>query len=113
MKRATKLTCNQVRFYSETFTAEQLDANLAAAVQRHLSECTDCRVQHHRTRRVVALLQLKRHEQPPPGYFENFLTEFHQRLAASQPTGWRAAWARFTEPTALSPAWKWAASGAC
>lgn len=29
--------------------------------------------------KVARLLRLKRYEQPPPGYFENFLHEFHRR----------------------------------
>ena len=42
------------------------------------------------------LLRLKRHEQPPPGYFDNFLHEFHRRQRAEllrQPL-WRIAWQR-------------------
>src|SRR5947207_12991289 len=30
-------------------------------------------------REIATLLRLKRYEQPPPGYFENFLHEFHRR----------------------------------
>src|SRR5436305_15270455 len=28
---------------------------------------------------IARLLRLKRYEQPPPGYFDNFLHEFHRR----------------------------------
>jgi len=31
---------------------------------------------------IGTLLRLKRHEQPPPGYFDNFLHEFHRRQRA-------------------------------
>ncbi len=31
---------------------------------------------------IATLLRLKRHEQPPPGYFDNFLHEFHRRQRA-------------------------------
>src|SRR5438874_11945415 len=34
---------------------------------------------HFDDKELSALLRLKRYEQPPPEYFENFLHEFHRR----------------------------------
>ncbi len=45
---------------------------------------------------IGKLLRLKRHEQPPPGYYENFLHEFHRRQRDEllrQPL-WRICWQR-------------------
>ena len=45
---------------------------------------------------IAKLLRLKRYEQPPPGYFENFLHEFHRRQRDEllrQPL-WRICWER-------------------
>ncbi|MGZ4966095.1 MAG: hypothetical protein ACXWAV_09365 [Chthoniobacterales bacterium] len=45
---------------------------------------------------IATLLRLKRHEQPPPGYFDNFLHEFHRRQRAEllrEPL-WKIAWQR-------------------
>lgn len=45
---------------------------------------------------IARLLRLKRYEQPPPGYFDNFLHEFHKRQRdelLKQPV-WRIALSR-------------------
>jgi hypothetical protein len=49
------------------------------------------------------LLRLKRHEQPPPEYFETFLDEFHRRQRGEmlkQPL-WQIAWERLQAAVAL------------
>jgi len=46
---------------------------------------------------ISRLLRLKRHEQPPPGYFEDFLAEFQSRQRAEllkRPV-WAILWDRF------------------
>jgi hypothetical protein len=48
---------------------------------------------------IGKLLRLKRFEQPPPAYFENFLHEFHRRQRDEllrQPL-WRVCWQRFSD----------------
>ena len=47
---------------------------------------------------IGKLLRLKKFEQPPPGYFENFLHEFHRRQRDEllrQPL-WSVIWQRFS-----------------
>ncbi len=51
---------------------------------------------HFNDEEIGKLLRLKRHEQPPPGYLDDFLHEFHRRQRAEllrQPL-WRVAWQR-------------------
>ena len=45
---------------------------------------------------ITKLLRLKRYEQPPPGYFDNFLHEFHrrQRDELLREPLWKIAWQR-------------------
>ena len=45
---------------------------------------------------IGKLLRLKRHEQPPPGYFDNFLEEFHrrQRVEMLRQSPWQVGWQR-------------------
>ncbi len=48
---------------------------------------------------IGKLLRLKRYEQPPPGYFENFLHEFHRRQRDEllrQPL-WSVLWQRLSD----------------
>ena len=52
---------------------------------------------------IARLLRLKRYEQPPPGYFENFLHEFHRRQRDEilrQPL-WRISVPQVAQPLAL------------
>ncbi len=48
---------------------------------------------------IGKLLRLKKYEQPPPGYFENFLHEFHRRQRdelLKQPV-WSVLWQRLSD----------------
>ena len=48
---------------------------------------------------ITKLLRLKKYEQPPPGYFENFLHEFHRRQRDEllrQPI-WSVMWQRLSD----------------
>ena len=59
------------------------------------------------------LLRLKRYEQPPPGYFDNFLREFQrrQRAEALRRPAWSILWYRIASiaPTFRVPQFAYAA----
>lgn len=62
---------------------------------------------------VSKLLRLKRYEQPPPAYFEDFLREFQrrQRAEALRRPAWAVFWDRITSiaPTFRVPQFAYAA----
>jgi len=66
-------------------------------VQRHVSECSDCRVAQQRALHLQQLLSVKRHETPGQHYFDSFLGNFQRRLAAElapPPTFWQRVFTR-------------------
>lgn len=54
---------------------------------------------------ISKLLRLKRYEQPPPEYFENFLAEFQlrQRAEVIHRPFWKIAWDRLTPYLTVPP----------
>jgi hypothetical protein len=56
-------------------------------------------MEHFDENEIGKLLRLKKYEQPPPGYFENFLHEFHRRQRDEllrQPI-WSVMWQRLSD----------------
>ncbi|HXI84014.1 MAG TPA: zf-HC2 domain-containing protein [Verrucomicrobiae bacterium] len=83
------MDCQKVQQLFDDLTHERLATATAAQVRQHLADCTDCRVMEQRTGRLQRLLALKRYERPAPGYFDNFLSEFHGRLLTeARQIGW-------------------------
>ena len=92
------MDCRQTRELLHDFADGRLAEPVARQVQRHVAECSDCRVVQQRGHRLQQLLAVKRHEKPGAAYLDNFLGEFHRRLAdemAPQPSFWRQLGERF------------------
>ncbi|MEI8315369.1 MAG: zf-HC2 domain-containing protein [Verrucomicrobiota bacterium] len=92
------MNCRKTKQLLHDFTDGRLAESVAREVQRHVAECSDCRVFQRRDRQLQQLLAVKRHETPDPNYFNNFLGEFHQRLAdatAPRTTFWQRLADRF------------------
>src|ERR1017187_787551 len=83
------MNCQKAQQLLDDLTHERLAPATAAQVRQHLADCTDCRVMEQRTGRLQRVLALKRYERPAPEYFDNFLSEFHDRLLTeARQVGW-------------------------
>jgi hypothetical protein len=113
MKLMTEMKCEDIQFLLDDLARERLAEPVASQVRHHLADCTDCRVVHQRGIRLQRLLALKSHEQPAPQYFDNFLSEFHRRLTASEdhPTFWQRFFS--TGDSMLLGSWRFGFAGAC
>ena len=100
----TKMNCQKTKELLHDCADGRLAEPVARAVQRHVAECSDCRVFQQRELRLQQLLAVKRHETPGADYFDNFLGEFQRRLAvatAPRPTLWQQVCARLHLPSVL------------
>ena len=107
------MDCKKAQRMYDDLAEGRVAEPLAAELHRHLDECTDCRVLRQRAMRLQQLLSLKRHEQPAPAYFNNFVAEFHRRLDAE---AMRPTWSqRFLEAFRVetAPVWRYGLAGAC
>jgi hypothetical protein len=87
------MDCKKAQPLFDDLAQNRLDAETALHVSQHLADCTDCRVLAQRAARLQRLLALKRYERPAPGYLNNFLSEFHDRVMAEtqRPAWWERA----------------------
>jgi hypothetical protein len=88
------MDCRKAQLLVEDLAEGRLTDAFARELQRHLADCTDCRVAQQRAARLQQLLSVKRHESPGPEYFDGFLHEFHRRVAiatAPRPKFWEQA----------------------
>lgn len=99
------MKCTQVQRLYDDLTAGRLPEPQSRAVRQHLTDCTDCRVQHQRTAKLQRVLALKRYERPSPAYFDSFLPRLHARLAKEAARG--SLWQRFLAATDLEPLVSW------
>lgn len=85
------MDCDKSQRLVQDLADGRLSDGVARELQRHMADCSDCRVAQQRAARLQQLLAVKRHEQPGEDYFAGFLGEFHRRLLQAttpQPSLW-------------------------
>src|SRR5689334_1531558 len=88
------MDCSKTQRLMNDLADGRLNESAAQSVQRHVAECSDCRVVQQRGLRLQQLLSVKRHECPGAEYFDSFLNDFHHRLALD-PAPRLSIWQRF------------------
>jgi hypothetical protein len=103
------MNCSKAQRLFDDLSRDRLPEQLSRELRQHLDDCTDCRVMEQRAARLQRLLALKRHEQPAPEYFHNFLNEFHNRLAeTTERVGvWEGIIARMENALTVKPGHTW------
>lgn len=112
-RKFLSMDCKKAQRLFDDLTGGRLSETIARQIQRHVQDCTDCRVAYQRAARLQQMLTLKRYERPSSNYFDRFLGEFHQRLeAATAPhVSW---WDRIVDNLAIEPVrtWRYGFTGA-
>ena len=100
------MDCKKARRLFDDLADGRLAELVGSDLQRHIADCTDCRVLQQRAARLQRLLALKRYEQPSSQYSRLFLSEFHRRLEAETRArpGW---WEQFLDSIIIEPARTW------
>ena len=103
------MNCEKAQRMFDDLAHARLETALAREVREHLTDCTDCRVQHQRQARLQRLLALKRYEQPPAEFYADVVSDFHRRLAVEgqRPTRWERFTASVGLDSFLQPGYGW------
>ena len=76
------MNCKKARTYLPSLAASGFEGRTGKRVADHLTQCPDCQMSFEKTRKLQALLALKRHEQPDEFFFRTYVSEFHRRLCS-------------------------------
>jgi hypothetical protein len=74
------MKCEKARTLFPVLAAKRLQGSEKIEVESHLTDCPSCATALEKTRKLQALLSLKRLEKPDEFFFRNYVPEFHRRL---------------------------------
>jgi hypothetical protein len=94
-----QMKCEKARTFFPVLAVNRLQGSEKSEVEHHLKNCNSCSASLEKTRKLQALLSLKRHEQPDELFMRNFVSDFHRRLYADvvQERSRSTLWTRISE----------------